>query len=228
MTDSYEAPFLHALDSFRKVESCKCPRCNVVAQQIPIPIPQSINEPQNNEDFFREHRLDRKISVEMLATFFPMEVVCVKQCVHCQKFSLWVDGKLVWPDPVPIPASEYMPEPVKDVWDEAQSIATKSPAAAAGLLRHALERFCEHRGITTGTLASRINALGLPKRITDAAHACRHLGNDGVHEGFIYYPKDATYDIVVQMSKLLNLIVEQTVGVEEQTKALMDMHDNRK
>ena len=96
------------------------------------------------------------------------------------------------------------------------------------LLRHALERFCEYRGITTGSLASRINALGLPERITAAAHACRHLGNDGVHEGFIYYPKDATYDIVVQMSNLLNLIVEQTIGVEDQTKALIEMHNNRK
>lgn len=113
-------------------------------------------------------------------------------------------------------------------YNEAQSISSQSPAAAAGLLRLALERFCDYRGIKPGTLATRIDALGLPQPLTKAAHACRHLGNDGVHEGFIYYNKDATYEIIVQMSNLLNLIVEQTIGLEEQTKKLMNKHDNRK
>src|SRR6266436_1648750 len=68
-------------------------------------------------------------------------------CVHCGKYTLWHKGTMVYPDrgnaPPPNPD---MPSAVKKYYEEAATIAHKSPRAAAGLLRLAVQVLCGELG----------------------------------------------------------------------------------
>lgn len=221
MSDSFVAPSIN-------VDSFVCPHCGIHSQHTTVPVIESIHPDQTRSELYHSHKCTEFVGADTFVERYDYSKLMIKKCMCCNGFTFFVNKKLVWPDPATVKPSEYMPMTMLEPYNEAQSIASRSPSAAAGLLRLALERFCEYRNIKGGNLASRIDALGLPKQLAEAAHACRHLGNDGVHEGFIYYDKEATFEIVNQMSRLLNLIVDQTIGLEEQTKSLIEMHNNRK
>src|SRR5688572_12317084 len=68
----------------------------------------------------------------------------VNRCAHCSQYCLWLNEVMVWPDrgeaPPPNPD---MPDGVKKYYDEAASIAQKSPRGAAALLRLAIQVLCK-------------------------------------------------------------------------------------
>ena len=143
--------------------------------------------------------------------FFDPKDLEIRICDGCRKPTVWYHKELVWPKPFPVRPSDHMPESVKIPFTEAQRITFISPSAAAGLLRLSLERLCKEEGLT-GKLVEMISELSVPPHVVQAAHAIRLVGNDAVHEGFIHYDEEATPELVIKMSELLNSIVDYTIG----------------
>ncbi len=91
------------------------------------------------------------------------------RCIRCGKFSLWYEGKLIWPlaKTAPLPNAD-MPKDVKTEYEEAREILSKSPKGSAALLRLAIQLLCVHLGGKGKNINTDIGTLvknGLPQTI---------------------------------------------------------------
>jgi hypothetical protein len=121
-------------------------------------------------------------------SFEEFEAVKRSRCYACDKYLIWVEGRIVDP-PVTVarPASPDLPDSVTQVYNEAAAIASASPRAAAALLRLAVELLCRELG-EEGKLDQAIANLvkrGLPTRIQRALDVVRVTGNNAIHAGKI-------------------------------------------
>lgn len=74
----------------------------------------------------------------------PYASVHQSRCAVCRQASLWFRDFVIDPPSAAAPvAHERMPVPVAQLYDEAREVAARSPRAAAGLLRHALQLLLE-------------------------------------------------------------------------------------
>ena len=111
-----------------------------------------------------------------------------------------------------------MPESVKQLYNEAGSIYSKSPRAACALLRLAIDRLCNELGETDRDINKNIGALvdkGLPKFVQQVLDVVRVVGNKAVHPGQIEFDVDDKGTATMLMH-LINVIV--TWMVTEQNK----------
>ena len=123
------------------------------------------------------------------------EGIILCNCGHCDKHSIWVNEKLVYPftGTAPLPNVD-MPEDVKFDYEEARSIVNQSPRGAAALLRLAIQKICKHLGEKGEDLNTDIGNLvqkGLPVKLQQALDSVRVIGNNAVHPGQI----DITDDV---------------------------------
>ena len=142
----------------------------------------------------------------------------VATCQNCKKKTIWVDNVYVYPDIVAEEANLDMPESVKQLYNEAGSIYSKSPRAACALLRLAIERLCNELGETDRDISKNIGALvdkGLPKFVQQALDVVRVVGNKAVHPGQIEFDVDDKGTATMLMH-LINVIV--TWMITEQNK----------
>ena len=142
----------------------------------------------------------------------------VATCQNCKKKIIWVDNVYVYPDIVAEEANPDMPESVKQLYNEAGSIYSKSPRAACALLRLAIDRLCNELGETDRDISKNIGALvdkGLPKFVQQALDVVRVVGNKAVHPGQIEFDVDDKGTATMLMH-LINVIV--TWMVTEQNK----------
>lgn len=117
----------------------------------------------------------------------------VATCQNCKKKTIWIDNAYIYPDIVAEEANPDMPESVKQLYNEAGSIYSKSPRAACALLRLAIDRLCNELGETDRDINKNIGALvekGLPKSIQQALDVVRVVGNKAVHPGHIEFDVD--------------------------------------
>lgn len=150
------------------------------------------------------------------------------KCTRCKKSSYWRQykknstnefppiylGEMIYPDYDPsLTPEQDMPEDVLFEYNEASKIYSKSPRAAAALLRLGLQKLCIHLGgegknINTDlrTLAS--NSI-LPPEVIQVADTIRITGNQAVHPGEMN-PEDVDY-IASKMFDLLNYIVRRAI-----------------
>jgi hypothetical protein len=110
-------------------------------------------------------------------------------CDHCSRFSLWLEGDMVYPNTsiAPYPNPD-LPQEVKLDFEEARNILAKSPRGAAALLRLAVQKFCKCLGEKGDNINQDIGELvkkGLPVGIQQALDAVRVVGNNAVHPGQI-------------------------------------------
>lgn len=145
----------------------------------------------------------------------------VARCDHCEKNSVWHLDTMVFPDRgfAPLPNPD-MPASVKKFYEEAATIAAKSPRAAAGLLRLALQVLCKDLGEAGKNINDDIGALvkrGLPPTVQQSLDIVRVTGNNAVHPGQID-TDDAK--IVATLFALLNVIVEYMVSLPNRVGAL--------
>ena len=116
------------------------------------------------------------------------ERVTFSLCEKCQQPIFWIGEKIVYPHIGMFPpANEDLPDDVKEIYNEAASIANQSPRAASALLRLALQMLLEHLG-GTGNLNTNIKNLvkkGLDLPIQQALDIVRVTGNHAVHPGEI-------------------------------------------
>ena len=122
--------------------------------------------------------------------------------------------KLIYPETLSIePANGDTPDDIKRDYDEARSIAQKSPRGAAALLRLCIQKLCADLAKTKKDLNNDIAFLvkdGLSPNIQQALDVLRVIGNHAVHPGQIDLKDDV--ETAQQLFTFFNLIVTQMIG----------------
>ncbi|WP_409293529.1 DUF4145 domain-containing protein [Pseudomonas sp. KCJK9058] len=149
-------------------------------------------------------------------------------CAKCSKESIWLveAGRMILPSrgtaPLPVPD---MPADVRKDYEEAADIFSRSPRAAAALLRLGLQKLCVHLGEKGEKIDVDIRELArknvLPQLLIKVADTVRITGNNAVHPGEM-----AAEDVDLVASKMflmLNLIVSKGITEPKELAALYNM-----
>lgn len=180
-------------------KSFTCPHCGVLARQ-----------------YFFSNNAELALS----NTFAGNDSVATNICENCDGFCVWVKGRLVHPDVVSTPlASEDMPESIRRTYEEAASIASRSPRGSAALLRLALQNLLTELSAKPGIneAIAELVKQGMPVRIQQALDIVRVVGNNAVHPGQIDVDDEAT---VTVMFDLLNMICEYAITMPKKLTQL--------
>ena len=193
MTNKFVRP------AFQK-ESFTCPRCGVVSHQ------------EWNQLFCLgdESRFEESLRGK------------AARCEHCNCFSVWLQGEMIFPESTPAPAPhEDMPDDVKRDYNEAAQVVRKSGKAAAALLRLALQRLMPHLGQQGKNINNDIKELvskGLPSEVQQSLDSLRVIGNEAVHPGEIDFEDDS--EIAISLFELMNFIVEDRISRPKKISAI--------
>jgi hypothetical protein len=146
----------------------------------------------------------------------------VSQCDHCERYSIWHEGALIYPagHGGPPPHSD-MPEDVLEDYREAQSVFGTSARSAAALLRLSLQKLLKHLGEPGENINADIGALvkkGLDANVQRALDIVRIGGNNAVHPGELDLRDDQ--QTVMQLFRLVNLVVQQMITQPREIEAL--------
>lgn len=172
-----------------------CPHCNTISQV------------EKDTHYFHSD------SYKSGGSLFVRNKVFIHKCQCCGQKIIWIDNNYIYPDIVSEEANPDMPEPVKQLYNEAGLIYNKSPRAACALLRLAIDRLCNELGETDRDININIGALvqkGLPQSIQQALDIVRVVGNKAVHPGQIVFDVDDKGTATMLM-RLLNIIVERMI-----------------
>ncbi|ADN09219.1 DUF4145 domain-containing protein [Sulfurimonas autotrophica] len=104
------------------------------------------------------------------------------QCQHCYKYCYWYKGKMIVPSEAHVaPPHQDLPESCILEYNEARDIASRSPRAAAALLRLAVQKLMVELGEKGKNINTDIGSLvskGLPVEVQQALDYCRVIGNN--------------------------------------------------
>ena len=156
-------------------------------------------------------------------TLSDIEEASVATCISCDKPSLWIQRKMVWPELPSIPPTEHMPDDVRAAYMEAQAVISRSPRCACAMLRLALERLCVHLEGKGNNLRAKVLSLKLSPDVEKLCDACRLVGNDAVHEGVLFVDDTDTYEVARTLSMFINWITERTIRSEAMADELLAM-----
>jgi hypothetical protein len=113
--------------------------------------------------------------------------VAVSVCYTCERPSLWIGDRVVYPRPrAGIEPNPDLPPDVLRDYDEARGIVDASPRGAAALLRLGIQKLCQFLGESGSNINDNIASLvrnGLDTRIQKALDIVRVIGNEAVHPG---------------------------------------------
>jgi hypothetical protein len=148
----------------------------------------------------------------------------VVHCGHCQKYSVWVSGKMVYPftGTAPLPNPD-MPDDVRQDYEEARNISMISPRGAAALLRLAIQKLCKHLGQSGENINADIANLvkdGLSVKLQQALDSVRVVGNNAVHPGQIDLKDDI--EIANKLFVFVNIICDNQIS---QVKQIGEFYD---
>lgn len=155
----------------------------------------------------------------------PIRNLSVAYCSHCDCYSIWFSGEMVFPPSLTAPAAHpEMPADVRNDYEEARTIAGRSPRSAAALLRLCIQKLCKELGEPGENLNSDISALvekGLPALAQRALDIVRVIGNEQVHPGVIDI-RDSP-EVALELFKLVNFIVDNQIA---QPKAINELYES--
>lgn len=205
--------------------SFDCPHCRALAHQnwyVPAVRPLlNIIEAEQHELVISKSKVSGGES-DLLRKLLGLHI---SQCFSCNRLSVWVEGKLVYPSTqVTYLPHPDMPADVKKDFDEASAIVAFSPRAACALLRLSIQRLCIHLKQPGKNLRDDIGnlaAAGLAEDVIRALDIVRIVGNHAVHPGEILVDEDAS--IAPALFKLVNLIVEQCIARKREIEELFSM-----
>jgi len=139
----------------------------------------------------------------------PGETLSLGTCERCSRFSLWIDGEMIYPTSadIPLPRME-MPGEVKEVYLEARRTLDASPRAASALLRLAIRGLISHLGETDDIAENLeyLNKRGLDEKIQVALQRVRMVGEEVVEPGMIALGDGE--ETARALFEILNLIVD--------------------
>src|ERR1017187_1814602 len=175
-----------------------CIRCNVYAEQIFLKM--VIKDGESN------------IGTNFTASY----------CHHCKEFTYWNYNKMIVPSEAPVePAHTDLPANCKADYAEARDIFSRSPRAAAALLRLCIQKLMPHLGESGKNINDDIKSLvskGLPPLIKKALDYCRVVGNNAVHPGEINL--NDTPEIAAKLFQMINFIVDDRITRPKEIDAL--------
>ncbi len=129
-------------------------------------------------------------------------------CLHCEKSALWESEKIVYPlTGIFPPPHEDLPEDIKEIYNEAGSIANISPRAACALFRVAIEMLLNHIG-KEGNINDNIKKLvkeGLHPKFQKILDILRVTGNNAVHPGIIKFDDRTS---IVSFYEWINMVTD--------------------
>ena len=139
---------------------------------------------------------------------------------NCQKItvvakSLSIKGKQwdIFPENIYKQFPDYIPQQIRDDYEEASSIINRSPKAAATLLRRCLQGMIhDFWGIHEKNLNAEITALKpqLQASQWNAVDGLRKIGNIGAHmEADVNMIIDIDYKEAIKLQKLIELLLEK-------------------
>ena len=172
-----------------KVEGFHCPHCGVFAHQ-------------NWFDVALEGGSDDSGETLSLGT-----------CERCSRFSLWIDGAMIYPPSADLPLPrEEVPEEIRGIYLEARRVLEASPQAASALLRLALQRLIAILGETEDISVNleNLHKRGLDEKIQGALARVRMVGDDTVEPGMIDSRDDE--ETARGLFEILNLIVDALIA----------------
>jgi hypothetical protein len=114
-----------------------------------------------------------------------------------------------------------MPSAVAALYVESAAISSRSPRAAAALLRLAMETLLRSTGRTEANLNAMIGALsasGLPADVVKAMDVVRVHGNSSIHAGQI--DSDDSIAIVGTLAELLNFVTDRYISQPKRIESL--------
>ena len=205
----------HIAPEYRKPDF-HCPHCDVYSHQNWSDICRY------NRDFFIKearyflHRKGTAYLESFLNEIYTNSYISDSSfafCEHCQKYSIWINEKMIYPhsSTAPLPIDE-MPENVKELFNEARAVLNQSPRGACALLRLAIQYIVKELGEDEKNLNKEIDSLvekGLPEKMQQALDTIRVIGNNAIHPGKIDV-KD-NLEIAHSLFKLLNFISEKMI-----------------
>ena len=121
---------------------------------------------------------------------------------------------------------DYIPQQIRDDYEEASQIIDKSPKAAATLLRRCLQGMIrDFWGVSEKRLIDEINAI--KDKVTPsqwkAIDGLRHIGNIGAHmEKDANLIVDVTSDEATKLLKLIELLLEKWYISRQEEEELYD------
>lgn len=144
----------------------------------------------------------------------------ISRCTTCGEKTFWTHGKMIYPNLRVIDPNPDMPEDVKNIYYEAESILDKSVRCSCGLLRLAIEKLCIHLGSNdkqklNDQIEFVIEKHKLPQIVKVAFDSIRFIGNKALHDDCIYI-KFNTMDTALHLFHFLNIIVEYTISSPKQ------------
>jgi hypothetical protein len=141
------------------------------------------------------------------------ETLSLGTCERCSRFSLWIDGMMIYPPSADLPLPrEEVPEEIRGIYLEARKILKASPRAASALLRLALQRLIAILGETEDISVNikNLQKRGLDKKIQGALARVRMVGDDAVEPGIIDSRDDE--ETARGLFEILNIIVDSLIG----------------
>ena len=155
---------------------------------------------------------------------FTVSNMHISSCYVCKKPSIWVAGRVVFPETIPQVADPNgdLPPDIRADYREAAGILANSPRAAAALLRLAIQKLCSSLLERDGAINEMIGDLvsrGLSPIVQRALDVVRVIGNEAVHPGTIDLRDD--HGTALQLFGLVNLIAEAMIS---QPKHVMELY----
>jgi len=195
-----------------------CPSCGAIAQQT-------------WEDLYAG---DKDASPNQMRFIFFRYVTCQA----CEEIQIWkqstdysqgkypiVIGTMIYPESAPIgmPPTEDMPAECKALYEEARTIAGRSPRGACALLRSALEHLMPELGQDDGSLNTRIGNLvqaGLPEEVKNGLDAVRVIGNNALHP--LEMSEEEVSTATPELFYTVNFIVDELISRPKRIRGLAE------
>lgn len=154
------------------------------------------------------------------------------QCEKCQAYSIWHKEVMIFPTvgsaPPPHPD---LPKDIKEDYEEARAVASRSPKSAAALLRLTIDKLMniileeevleDNKKLDLNDKIKLMVQKGLSPDMQRAFDSVRIIGNKAVHPGQIDLNDNP--QMVNKLFELVNIIARQTIT---EPKATREFYDN--
>lgn len=201
-----------------------CPHCQVLSVMefiVPFRIQQGLhnNLDKLKQDIKKTGYITENINNDInnmaeFATSYGQYANAFAICENpnCQKISIWIDEKMVYPKPrlTPLP-NDDLPDDIKADYEEASLIVQDSPRGACALLRLALQKLMIHLGKDKNLdrVIKNLMQENIDEDLRKALDSVRVVGNSAVHPNELEI-RDKP-EIAFQLFKLINFIANEVL-----------------
>ena len=197
-----------------------CPHCQVVAK-MEITTPQKIKQNIEYSLSFIQKNYSLQENIELrinnilrIVDYYESFANTFCVCQNCEKISIWVDEKMVYPKPLLTPPpNEDLSDDIKADYNEAALIVQDSPRGACALLRLALQKLMIELGKDKNldkAIKGLIDAGIIDETLRQALDSVRVIGNNAVHPNELDIKDNK--EIATALFDIVNFIAEKMIS----------------